>query len=605
MWKDSETNIDLLDFDYLINTLKDIVENDELSPCSIGIYGDWGSGKSSLAQMALNELSKNDQYVCLKFNGWLFEGYEDAKTALIGAILDKIKENKTIKGEAKEILKNLYKNIDFFKIASKGVKYGLDFLTTGGIGTIADLTLQSVLDKAKKATKDTDISEKQIKNSLENVLKSPEIRSNLKSFQKDFKKLLKETKIKKLIVFIDELDRCRHDTILETLEAIRLFLFAHGTSFILGADERQVMYAVRKKFPEIKGNHIDIGKEYLEKMIQYPIKIPQLSNKEVEYYITCLLFKDAFKNNFEQFIEYIKNEKKQDFINFEITYDAIAEKFSDLDSEQLRETISLGKQLSSVLSASLKGNPRHCKRFLNSLSMRIRMASFKGLNLDKKVLAKIMLIEYFKDSFFNRLSDLQILDKGKPEELKLIEEGQWDKVENLKIWKDDEWVKNWISLEPKLSDYDLQPYFYFTRESLHGANIMTSGLSTEASSVLNDLLSESDIKYENAISKSNIVNEFESLEILKHLKEQIEKSSIIDAKLLKSFLDWGGTKQSLHTEVLLVIESIPSKRIKISFIPRIFNFYKTSGNYEKIRELADRWKNENPKIKKAIEEEEK
>src|SRR5690606_10757310 len=100
MWKDSETNIDRLDFDYLISMIKDIIENDELTPSSIGVYGDWGSGKSSLAEMALKELSLDDDYVCLKFNGWLFEGYEDAKTALIGSILDKIAEERKPKDKA-------------------------------------------------------------------------------------------------------------------------------------------------------------------------------------------------------------------------------------------------------------------------------------------------------------------------------------------------------------------------------------------------------------------------------------------------------------------------------------------------------------------------
>lgn len=47
MWKDSETEIDFLDYDYLIQTVQSIIMNDDLLPASIGVYGDWGSGKSS------------------------------------------------------------------------------------------------------------------------------------------------------------------------------------------------------------------------------------------------------------------------------------------------------------------------------------------------------------------------------------------------------------------------------------------------------------------------------------------------------------------------------------------------------------------------------
>jgi len=601
MWKDSETNIDLLDFDYLISMTKDIVENDNLTPCSIGIYGDWGSGKSSLAEMALAELSKKDDYVCLKFNGWLFEGYEDAKTALVGTILDKISEERNPKHKALDTLNRLYKSIDYFKLASKGIKYGADFLVTGGIGTIADLTIQSVLSKIKDSNIQENISQQQVQKSLEAVTNQSEIRENLKSFQSDFKELLEKTKIKKLVVFIDELDRCNPNTILETLEAIRLFIFTPGTSFILGADERQVMYAVRKKFPEIEGNHIDIGKEYLEKMIQYPIKIPQLGTKEVEYYILCLLFKNAFKDNFDDFIDFIRKEKKKDFINFEINFENISTKFVDLDQEELRETISLSKQLSSVLSSSLKGNPRHCKRFLNALSMRLKMASFRGLKLDKKALAKIMLIEYFKDSLFKQISNLQSDEDGMPRELQLMEEGQWDDLENLKVWKDDKWVLNWVKLEPSLSNIDLQPYFYFTRESLQNfQTTSSSSLSIEANSILTNLQSLSDVRLEEALKKASNINDYEAREILKVLTNQIQSSTEIDTKQFKVFIEWGLTNDSLYTDIILTLGSLPVSKIKSSLVPRIVDFFQKANKSTELKELTDRWVREKPSLEKII-----
>lgn len=48
LWKDSETVVDYLNFDYIIDAVVNIVLDEELSPSSIGLYGDWGSGKSSL-----------------------------------------------------------------------------------------------------------------------------------------------------------------------------------------------------------------------------------------------------------------------------------------------------------------------------------------------------------------------------------------------------------------------------------------------------------------------------------------------------------------------------------------------------------------------------
>lgn len=597
MWKDSETNTDLLDFDYLIEITKDIILNEDLSPSSIGIYGDWGSGKSSLIEMILFDLSKDKNVLCLKFNGWLFEDYEDTKTALIGTILDEIKQRRKLSSKALNILKDLYEKVDFFKLASNGLKYGADFLLTGGIGTIADITLQSIMTKAKE--KALEIKEDDIKEVLTNTFNASEIRNSLKSFQNDFAELLAETNIKKLVVFIDELDRCNHDTILETLEAIKLFLFAKGTSFIIGADERQVMYAVRKKFPEIKGNQLDIGKEYLEKMIQYPVKIPQLGVKEVEFYIICLFFQDILKVDYENVISFIKEQKKIDFWNFEITYELLHSKFPDLDT-QIKEVISLSKQMSSVLTYNLNGNPRHCKRFLNSLSMRLKMAEFKGIEIDRKVLAKIMLLEYFKDTIYKEIGELQAREKGKPEEIKMIEINKWEKIEILKPWKDDPWFINWIKIQPNLGDIDLQPYYYFTRESLKSQSFTNKQLlSLEAQKILNNLKSDSDSLQSLAIKNSMKVNRFEASEILKALITELEESTIIKAKLFKSFIEWGSTNQELYSDVFAFLNRLPSKKIKASFIPRIQDFGKKATKTNEISKLVDKWKTENPMLKSA------
>ena len=59
MWKDSETELDFLDYDYLIQMLQSIITDDSLLPASIGVYGDWGSGKSSLMYMKKNWSRKN------------------------------------------------------------------------------------------------------------------------------------------------------------------------------------------------------------------------------------------------------------------------------------------------------------------------------------------------------------------------------------------------------------------------------------------------------------------------------------------------------------------------------------------------------------------
>ena len=129
LWKDSETVVDYLNFDYIIDAVVNIVLDEELSPSSIGLYGDWGSGKSSLMKMVETRLDEkgNDSIMCIKFNGWLFEGYEDAKTALCGTILEKMHDNKKLSAKAKEKIKTLWDKVDVQKILGKGIHLGLDF----------------------------------------------------------------------------------------------------------------------------------------------------------------------------------------------------------------------------------------------------------------------------------------------------------------------------------------------------------------------------------------------------------------------------------------------------------------------------------------------
>lgn len=69
MWPDKETNIDYLNFRYLVDLIVEIAMNRELTPSTIGLYGDWGSGKFSLT-LYLCEIRKSFRYTKLKNSEW-------------------------------------------------------------------------------------------------------------------------------------------------------------------------------------------------------------------------------------------------------------------------------------------------------------------------------------------------------------------------------------------------------------------------------------------------------------------------------------------------------------------------------------------------------
>lgn len=83
------------------------------------------------------------------FNGWLFENYEDAKTAILGTILDEISKEKSLSGKAKDIIAGLYKSVDKFKLVKNTLKYGTDLLLTGGVGLLVELSVKQIAKKSQ------------------------------------------------------------------------------------------------------------------------------------------------------------------------------------------------------------------------------------------------------------------------------------------------------------------------------------------------------------------------------------------------------------------------------------------------------------------------
>ena len=95
------------------------------------------------------------------------------------------------------------------------------------------------------------------------------------------------------------MDRCTTPAIIETFEAIRLFLHAPKSAYVVGAHEEIVEAALEGRYPARKGGDEDLGRHYLEKMLQNSITIPPLSEPEAQTYIN-LLFAELYASD-EQF----------------------------------------------------------------------------------------------------------------------------------------------------------------------------------------------------------------------------------------------------------------------------------------------------------------
>lgn len=610
MWSDNESSIDYIDFQNYVNAACTIINNDNLLPCSIGIFGDWGGGKSSLMKMISSKYDATGDVLVIKFNGWLFEGYEDAKTVLMGRIVDEIVTNKKLSEKAKDLAKKLFKRIDLLKVGGALFKYGLSYATMGPAG-LAMTSASDVIGKLKDVDYDEYLKEKE-NNS------NDDLRNSIQEFHKNFEELISETKLKKVLVLIDDLDRCCPETIIDTLEAIKLFLFVKNTVFIIGADERLIKYAVRKRFPEIPGDNAEVGRDYLEKLIQFPIKIPPLSSNEMETYVN-LLFSKLYldEENFERLRTRVFEEKIKNDYSFILYFDNIKELLGKDITDEHKEALLMSAQITPVLASGLNGNPRQCKRFLNTLLLRYEMASAKKVSLKKKLLAKLMLLEYFKLETFKLLYKLQASNQG-------IIEG-FDKVENFvtKAVKaedsienqvppefdeslKDPWIRKWIKSEPYLSGEDLQPYFYFSRDNLFVSGSLSNyRMTPTAQDIYIKLIKDSEATRETGLRACETLSEGDATAIFEALVDGVKKEEdeSKNRQNFKTLIDFCNIRKGQLSQLFTFLDTLPDRLISFTIIPYLKGIAKDNPGFnDSVNKLFKKWEKstENKNLSKIL-----
>ena len=451
-------------------------------------------------------LAGSDDVLCLKFNGWRFQGFEDAKIALIEGIVTGLIEKRPMLSRATEAVQDLFKRIDWLKIAKHAG--GLAFTAFTGVPTpdqIAAITngLQYILaDPAKLATKENiGAAIDGVKGVIKPGAEGKNIPEEIAEFRKAFDKLLKAAGIKQLVVLVDDLDRCLPDTAIETLEAIRLFVFTSGTAFVVAADEAMIEYAVRKHFPDLPDTTgpRDYARNYLEKLIQVPFRIPALGETETRIYVTLLLIGAELgesDENYGTLIAVARERLKRPWENAPLDFAAIKTALGNLTGP-VQNAVTLSDQIGPILASGAKGNPRQIKRFLNSLLLRQQTADARGFGTEVKlpVLAKLMLAERFMPRLFDQIAfaaaadprgncgDLAVLETatadkpaagGTDEAAKAPSNGNARKLddaasdlsENVLVteWLALPQVRAWSRVNPALAGVDLRPYLFVTKD---------------------------------------------------------------------------------------------------------------------------------------------
>ncbi|MDB5088454.1 MAG: kap P-loop domain protein [Mucilaginibacter sp.] len=612
MWNDKETDIDLLDHEKIAQTVLEIVSDSHLRPLTIGIYGDWGVGKSSVISLLQREIdigNKNETLNAhaIMFNGWLFQGYEDAKTALMETVVLELAKLQPRHKKIQKLATSLINRVNWLKVAKVSANAAIMGMTGLPIGSVLGHLAPLLLHKDKEGHLTEPFKADEKEKFLKEAPKET-VTSQIHAFRREFKELIETSKVDQVIILVDDLDRCLPKSVIEILEAIRLFLFVEGTTFVISADERMIEYAVREHFPNLPASYNEYTKNYLEKLIQIPIRIPFLNQLQTGNYIKFLMLQHHLGHDFSEvrrIYEVFIAKRKNPYENTILTYELIKEALGS-ETITLKETLLVADQLSPTLSQGLKGNPRNVKRFLNTLFLRMKVARIYGLNdvIQLNVLAKLMLLERFQTDFFEKIV-AEIMPSVQGASLTIDETEHEITVDNKGDKKgqkaptstpatsveknSNENFKTWIILEPSFSGLDLRPYIFISKEKAIGLPV-DEGLSPLLTKLLEQLNSNSDISL-NAVSKTLPQISFEdSLQLYEILETESRQSSDLKniPKSAKGLLRLIEAHPALEIKFIDLLGSYPHTAIGPWAISQLSGL-KTPTAIEKFSKLLESW----------------
>lgn len=518
MWTDNETEHDFLNFGSVARTVAGIIVQAQTRPISIGVSGAWGVGKSSMIKLIRRELAKNpanaggtagtagkskhEQFIFVEFNAWLYQGYDDARAALIEVVAEKLAEEAEKRETNVEKTKNLLARVNWFRAikltAGTAASLALGLPPVGLMGEIWGLgnrVLRGNIDETVIATAET-VSGK-IGEATDGLILPKQIPSPPKAIhelRESLEEVLCEMDVT-LVVLIDDLDRCLPETTISTLEAIRLLLFLDHTAFVIAADDQMIKHAVKRHFDGVDNTLVT---NYFDKLIQVPIRVPPLGTQEVRAYMMLLFIENSTLPPAEK--ERLRSGVCEQ-LGKTWQGNRVDPKFlhtlNDKLPKELLAQLDAANRLAPFMAntTGVAGNPRLIKRFLNALSIRMAMSHAQGVGVDESELAKILLFERCGEpkAYAALVKAVTESADGKP--TILVEwEKKLDAGETLTLdepWNDP-FITEWLRLPPQLGGRDLRGALYVSRE--HAPLITPEDrLSAEAADILTALLEHPDM----------------------------------------------------------------------------------------------------------------
>jgi formylglycine-generating enzyme required for sulfatase activity len=310
---DLPTSDDRLEFAPYVDVLAEILcDPATRTPFTIGLFGSWGTGKTSLMMM-LRERMRGTSVPCraLWFDAWKYNQEEALWRALLLLLLDDLerlieedppqpREGEPAPEALLEMLREaLYRDTSW----RAGAKADVDWVQAGtaaaglafnllvsftGLNLVKGVVeeAQKGLGKGEPVSQAARLLQAFRREGIERY--QAQIRS-LEQFQRNYRRLvgmlLEKTDgpARRLVVFVDDLDRCLPDKTVQVLEAIKLFLDVPGCVFVLALDPEAIESAVQARYEgRIR------AREYLEKIIQLPFILPPIEPEAIRSYVETL-----------------------------------------------------------------------------------------------------------------------------------------------------------------------------------------------------------------------------------------------------------------------------------------------------------------------------
>ncbi|EKF0882130.1 KAP family P-loop domain protein [Salmonella enterica subsp. enterica] len=571
MWSDVESSVDYLNFGEVSSLAVDILKSNNMLPVSIGIFGNWGAGKSSLLKIIEKQISEEggEDILVVNFDAWLYQGYDDARAALLEVIA--IKLNEAAQGDENIVKRtfNLFNRVD--KVRALG-------LTIEGIALAHGIPTGGIVSRGLNAIKDVfnnGINEGNYKESIDSgkeiakigLIREKEIATppqQINLFREEYSSILKDLN-KNLIVFIDNLDRCLPQNAIQTLEAIRLFLFLPKTAFVIAADEDMIRTSVSEYFKGTSArHHID----YLDKLIQVPIRVPRTGLLEIRSYLFLLHAVNAGIE--EELIEDLRLALEKSLQ--ESWHEDPMKKEDALKVLKYEGNIELAIAFDQVdriapifaTSPIIHGNPRIVKRLLNIVKMRSNIAKRRKISLDENVITKLVIFERCAgEEAANALYSMIDTNKNFKKIISELESKKLDELPDSvpSVWRKDDttsdFILKWLELEPKLSDKDLRAAVYLSRETMPAGHYVL-GLSPKAREALNILVAT---KRKSSQAASRALKDISNEEFIPVMEGIIEH--------LRNITEWSSQPDGFAGAILIADNNIDAAKILKRFIAGI------------------------------------